>query len=288
MLGVRLRRLREAAAVTPQRAALVIRGSESKISRIELGRHAARETDVIDLLDCYRVSGQAERDYLLALASQALAVPWWQRFADLLPPWFSAYLGLEEAADSIVSFDAFFVPGLLQTEDYAAWLALLRDLVPPASSRLRDREPVDFTDPATAARFGELRAQRIDRFAERGGRLCCVIDEAALLRSARDSQMRRAQLSYLLEAADDPRVTVRIRMLTAGPPMTPLGFSLLRFSDPLLPDVIYAEHLTGASYLDRPADVTRYAGKLNQMIKSSARADQTPAIIERLLPKQVS
>ena len=272
--------------MTPQRAALAIHCSGSKISRIELGRHAARETDVIDLLDCYQVSDEAERDRLLALASRALAVPWWQQYADLLPPWFSTYLGLEEAAGSVVSYDTHFVPGLLQTEEYAAWLALLRDFDPPASDWLRDREPVDFTDPATVARFGDLRAQRIARFTAGGGRLCCVIDEAVLRRSARDPHMRRAQLSYLLEAASDPRVTVRIRILTSGPPITPVGFSLMRFGQHLLPDVVFTEHLTSATYLDRPADVTRYASKLDRLLKSSAPAAQTPAIVERLLLRQ--
>ena len=286
VLGTRLRQLRETAAVTPQQAASAIKGSDSKISRIELGRHAPRETDVVDLLDCYRVSEEAERDRLLALASRALTVPWWQRFADLLPPWFSTYLGLEEAAVSIVSYDTHFVPGLLQTEEYAAWLALLRDFDPPASSWLRDREPVDFTDPATVARFGDLRAQRVARFTAGGGRLSCVIDEAVLRRSARDPQMRQAQLSYLIEAASDPRVTVSIRPLTAGPPVTPVGFSLLRFADPLLPDVIYTEHLTSGSYLDRPADVARYAAKLDRLVSSSLPASQTLAIVGRLLLRQ--
>jgi Domain of unknown function (DUF5753)/Helix-turn-helix domain len=283
VLGARLRQLREAAAVGPQPAALAIRGSHSKISRIELGRHAARETDVVDLLDRYQVSDQAERDHLLGLASRALAVPWWQRFADLLPPWYSMYLGLEEAAASIVSYDLHFVPGLLQTADYATELALLRDFDPPVSSWLRDREPIDLTDPVTLDRFGELHAQRLVRFAAGAGRMCCVIDEAALRRSASTPQRRRAQLSYLLEAASNPRVTVRIRPLTAGPPVAPVGFSLLRFSDALLADVVYVDHLTGASYLDRPADVTRYAAKLDRMGRSSPPAEQTPAIIERML-----
>ncbi len=272
--------------MTPQQAALTIRGSESKISRIELGRHGARETDVADLLDRYLVGDEAERDHLLALASQALAVPWWQRFCDLLQPWCGHYLGLEEAACSIVSYDVHFVPGLLQTKDYAAWLALLRNFHPPASSKLSDQEPVDYANPDTLTRLGELRALRISRFAAGGGRLCCVVDEAALVwlvRSAAAPRVRRAQLDYLAQVASDPRVTVRIRRLTAGPPATPVSFSLMRFADPLLPDAIHSEHLTGASYLERPADVTRHAAKLDRLLNSSAPAEQTPAIIGRLL-----
>ncbi len=296
VLGARLRRLRETAAVTPQRAARVIRGSDSKISRIELGRHAARETDVIDLLNCYQVTDQAERDDLLALASRALTVPWWQRFADLLPPWFSTYLGLEESADSIISYDTHFFPGLLQTAEYAAWLALLRDFRPPAhwprDSDPGDSDPGDLTDPDTLSRFGELQAQRLARFAagraNSGQEICCVVDQAVLLRSARDPGMRRAQLGYVLQAASEHRISVRIRLLTAGPPITPVGFSLLRFAEPLLPDVVYTESLTSATYLDRPADVTRYASKLDRLLRTSAPAEQTPEIIGQLLRRQAS
>jgi transcriptional regulator with XRE-family HTH domain len=112
-LGATLRRLREARGITAQQAAEAIRGSDSKISRIELGRHAAREIDVSDLLTLYGVIDPAERESLLMLASQALAQPWWHRHADILPPWFQAYLGIEEAAESVQSYDTHFVPGLL-------------------------------------------------------------------------------------------------------------------------------------------------------------------------------
>src|SRR6266481_4455286 len=98
-LGGTLRRLRESRSITAQEAAKAIRGSDSKISRIELGRHAAREIDVNDLLALYGVTGP-EREALLALASQALAPAWWQRHAEVLPGWFQTYLGYEEAAES--------------------------------------------------------------------------------------------------------------------------------------------------------------------------------------------
>jgi transcriptional regulator with XRE-family HTH domain len=272
ILGSKLRQLREASGLTPQQAAKAIRGSDSKISRIELGRHAAKEIDVVDLLNCYGIANRAQREQLLALASLATAPPWWQPFAEILPTWFSVYVGLEEGAEFVACYDTHFFPGLLQTEDYAAWLALLRD-----------PDPVAAADPVIAAGLREMRAERVTRFTAGGGQLCCVIDEAVLRRSARDPQMRRAQLTHLLEAASRPGVTVRIRTLAAGPPITPVGFSLLRFADPLLPDVVYTEQLTSASYFDRPADVSRYAEKMKQLLNSSTPAQGTAAIIERIL-----
>src|ERR1039457_390697 len=109
LLGTQLRRLRESRGITAHEAARAIRGSESKISRIELGRNAVREVDIADLLSLYGITDTTEREQLLTLASQAN-----------LPGWFQAYIGLEESAESIRSYDAQFIPGLLQTEDYAA------------------------------------------------------------------------------------------------------------------------------------------------------------------------
>ena len=120
LLGTQLRRLREGRGITAHEAALAIRGSESKISRIELGRNAVREVDIADLLNLYGITDSAEREQLLTLASQANRQGWWHRYQDVLPAWFQSYIGLEESAESIRSFDTQFVPGLLQTEDYSA------------------------------------------------------------------------------------------------------------------------------------------------------------------------
>jgi transcriptional regulator with XRE-family HTH domain len=265
-LGVKLRRLRESRGITAQQAAKAIRASDSKISRIELGRHAAREIDVSDLLTLYGVTDRDEREALLSLASQALAPPWWQRDSDVLPPWFQAYLGLEEAAASVHSYDTHFVPGLLQTSAYAAGL-LAR---------------ANFTADE-AARLLQVRAERAERFAAAGWRLDAVIDEAVLRRPVGTATDFAAQLERLRDAAGWPGVTVRIRALAAGAPLSPAGFTILRFADSELPDAVYTEQLTSASYVDRPADVARYAGAMESLRQSSRPAAQTAAIIDAVL-----
>ncbi|HEX7992521.1 MAG TPA: helix-turn-helix transcriptional regulator [Streptosporangiaceae bacterium] len=265
-LGATLRRLREARGITAQRAAEAIRASDSKISRIELGRHGAREIDVSDLLTLYGVTDTAEREQLLQLASDALARPWWRGHADILPVWFQTYLGLEEAAETLQSYDTHFVPGLLQTADYAA--ALL----------------ADFTK-AEIARFLNLRSQRTGRFAAGGGRLAAVIDEAVLRRPVGGKDVFAAQLEYLAEAARRRAVTIRIRPFTAGAPPCPSGFTILRFADETLPDAVYTEQLTSASYVDRPADVSRYAAMMELLVSTSKPASQTAAMIEDALAR---
>lgn len=265
-LGARLRRLRESRGITAQQAAEAIRGSESKISRIELGRHAAREIDVDDLLTFYGVTDPAEREALLTLASQASVPAWWHGYADVLPTWFQAYLGLEEAADSIASYDAGFMPGLLQTDDYAAGLLILGGFAAPELGRLM-----------------AARGERLRRYAASGWRLTAVVDEAVLHRPVSSPQILRAQLEHLRDAALRPGITVRVRPLAAGAAAAPASFTILRFADSELPDVVYSEQLTSASYLDRPADVSRYAAAMDQLSGSSLPAEHTAGIIGAVL-----
>jgi len=265
-LGTQLRRLREARGVTAQHAAKAIRGSESKISRIELGRHAAREVDVDDLLTLYGVTDPARREALLALASQASAPAWWRSHSDILPSWYRTYLGLEEAADVVLGYDSHFMPGLLQTDDYAAGLLAIGGLTASERDRLM-----------------QVRAERIRRFAARGWRLLAVIDESVLHRPVSSQQVLRAQLAELADASRRPGIAVQIRPLAAGAPTTPVGFTILRFADPELADVVYTEQLTSASYLDRPADVSRYAMALDQMSSGCPPAERTADTITAVL-----
>jgi transcriptional regulator with XRE-family HTH domain len=272
ILGSRLRQIRESGGISVRQAAAAIGGSSAKISRIELGRHPARETDVVDLLNCYNVTARAQRDELLELASAATAPRWWQRFTDLVPPSFLTYLALEEAAESIQCYDDCFMPGLLQSGEYAACVAALRD-----------PEPAFAADDTALRRLAELRAERVGRFTASGAQLMCVIDEAVLHRDLRSPKLRQDQLRHLRKAAERPNVTVRIRPLKAGPPTAPAGFSIMRFASPLLPDVGYAEQLTGPTCVDQPADVNHYRLRMRQLLDSSAPAERTAAIIDQML-----
>jgi len=100
-LGAKLRALREARGITREAAGHRIRGSESKISRMELGRVSFKERDVVDLLRLYGVTDPAEVEPLLALTKEANAPGWWQPYNEQYPTWFQNYLGLEEASTLI-------------------------------------------------------------------------------------------------------------------------------------------------------------------------------------------
>ncbi|GIE49004.1 transcriptional regulator [Amorphoplanes nipponensis] len=243
-LGVRLRRLRQARGISRETAGWEIRGSESKISRMELGRVPFKERDVADLLALYGV-GEPESTALLNLARRANAPAWWRQFGEVVPPWYLSYLGLEEAASLIRSYEAHFVPSLLQTPDYAR--AVLRRAHAAASA-------------AEIERRIELRRNR-QRVLTRPDppQFWAVLDEAVLRREIGGREVMRAQVRALLEAAELPHVRLQVARFHQGT-AAPAGFpfAIMRFAEPELSDVVYVEQLTGALYLDKPADVEHY------------------------------
>ncbi|HEY3956442.1 MAG TPA: helix-turn-helix transcriptional regulator [Streptosporangiaceae bacterium] len=266
LLGSQLRRLREGRGISAQAAARAIRGSESKISRIELGRNAVREIDVADLLALYGVTDPEEREQLLTLASQANRPGWWYRFNDILPSWFQAYIGLEEAAESIRTYEAQFLPGLLQTEGYAAAVLALGDI------------PADEME-----RYVMLRKQRQRRFAAGELRLWAVVDEDTLRRPVGDPQALREQLSYLLQACQSRNLVLQIIPRGVGGHAAPSGFSILRFGDPEMPDIVYVEQLTSALYLDKRPEVDRYLLAMERMSIVATEPRASTQVIKGIL-----
>jgi transcriptional regulator with XRE-family HTH domain len=266
LLGSQLRRLREGRGISAQDAARAIRGSESKISRIELGRNAVREIDVADLLTLYGVTDPEEREQLLTLASQANRPGWWYRYNDILPSWFQAYIGLEEAAASIRVYEPQFIPGLLQTEDYAAAVLALGDI--PA---------------VETERHVILRKERQRRFASGELRLWAILDEEALRRPIAGPAVMRDQLSSLLKASESSNLTLQVTRRGTGGHLAPSGFSILRFADPTMQDIVYVEQLTSALYLDKRQEVDRYLLAMERMSFVSAQPRESAELLRSIL-----
>jgi hypothetical protein len=267
MLGAHLRRLREESGISRSDAGWAIRGSESKISRLELGRVGFKVRDVDDLLTLYKLDDPEQRERLLTLAREANNPGWWQRYDDLTPIWFHSYLGLEMAADLIRTFELQFVPGLLQTPEYArAVVQLGRDRPLPESE-------VD--------RLVTLRMSRqVVLTRKRPARLWAVIDEAVLRRPIGGTAVFRAQLVHLLEASRRHNVTLQIIPFDEGGyPATGGAFSLLRFNESDLPDVVYIEHLTSAVYLDKREDLDMYVVTMDALAVAAGLPRATERII---------
>ncbi|MDX3096336.1 helix-turn-helix transcriptional regulator [Streptomyces sp. ME01-24h] len=256
LLGSQLRRLREAQGITREAAGYSIRASESKISRMELGRVSFKERDVADLLTLYGITDDFERTALLGLVREANVAGWWHGFGDVLPAWFQTYVGLEESASDIRSFETQFVHGLLQADDYSR--AVIELGHPNASADEVERRIV-------------LRQRRQKLLtSEHAPRITAVMDEAVVLRGFGGRQVMRAQLAHLVEVSQQPHVTVQLLPLaftgySAGASGT---FTQLTFPEPDVSDVVYVEQLTGAMYIDKREEVDQY-----RVVMARLRAD---------------
>lgn len=272
LLGAQLRRLREASGITREDAGYTIRASESKISRLELGRVSFKERDVVDLLSLYGVDDPAEREALLSLAREANAPGWWHTYSDVLPSWFQVYIGLEGAASLIRTYEVQFVPGLLQTPDYARAVA----------SRGEPGIPAEEVERRVSLRM--TRQRLLARSNPAPARLWAVVDEAALRRPIGGPEVMRAQIEHMIAATKQPNITLQVMPFRFGGHAGEGGaFSILRFPEPDLPDVVYIEQLTSALYLDKREDVDQYMDAMERLCVEAETPDKTTTMLKKIL-----
>ncbi|MGW2445338.1 helix-turn-helix domain-containing protein [Streptomyces sp. NPDC001675] len=267
VLGKRLQELREAAGFSREEAARVLRVASATVRRMEMAEVALKIPYVQVLLATYGAPGE-EQAAFVRLAEEANQPGWWQRFHDVLPDWFSLYVSLEGAARIVRSYEPHFVPGLLQTEAYAR--AVLQ------------AGTIGQTGPETMERHVSLRMAR-QRLLERADppHLWVIMDETVLRRPVSvDAAVMRDQLDRLLQYADRDRVTLQLAEFAAGPhPGTYAPFTLFRFAEPELPDMVFTEYLTGALYLDSRQEISTHLEVLDHMTARASSARRTRQLL---------
>ncbi|MEU7890544.1 helix-turn-helix transcriptional regulator [Microbispora bryophytorum] len=270
LLGSQLRKLRESRSISRDQAGQCIRASESKISRMELGRVGFKERDVVDLLALYGVEDEETRDVVMNLVERANEPGWWHRFNDLLPSWFQAYVGLEEAAERIRTYEVQFVPGLLQTKEYAR-AVIMAGAVGAV--------------PEEIARRVDLRLERQSILdGENSPKFWAVIDEAALRRPIGGVEVMRGQIQHLIDLMNQPNVTIQVIPFSYGGHAAEGGaFSILRFGDPDLPDIVYVEQLASALYLDKREEVDRYSEVMERLCAVSTTPTETVDLLRQIM-----
>ncbi|MGL4175219.1 MAG: helix-turn-helix domain-containing protein [Dermatophilaceae bacterium] len=269
MIGARLRRLREARGLSREEAGYVIRSSESKMSRLESGRVAFKERDVSDLLVLYGVADPEQREAFLDVVRDANRPGWWREYDDVLPGWFNTYVGLEEATVRIRGYETGLIPGLLQTEEYAR--AVLAAAQPPPTGQHLER----------AVSLRMTRQKILTR--EDPPHVWFVLDEAALHRTVGDAETRMTQLRHLATVADSGQAVIQVLPLSARIHLATGGsFTILRFQDADLPDVVYIEQLISAHYLDKPQHVDRYTEVMDHLTTNALDPERTLQLLDDL------
>lgn len=267
ILGSQLRRLREEAGITRQQAGYNIRGSESKISRLELGRVGFKERDVTDLLTMYGVEDATERQTFLDMVKQSNEPGWWRRFGDTMPNWFTDLVGLEEAAARIQIWEPLYVSGLLQIEPYA------RAIFSHGRPEMAD-ERVD--------QLVALRMRRQKMFSRPDApRVWMVLDESVLHRPIGGMKVLKQQIEYLLEMSALPHVSVQVLPYSRSGLSAEHAFSLLRFGEPELPNIAYVEYLTGAHYIEKREEIEKYSRALDMLAVDAETPERSRSMLAK-------
>jgi transcriptional regulator with XRE-family HTH domain len=269
-LGMELRALRETAGLNSQQAAEELGCSQSKISRVENGKSPVSTRDVRDLLSLYGVSDEEQRERLLGLARESRQRGWWAEFGAWLPSGFDTYAGMEAATASVRAYQAQLVHGLLQTEDYAR--AVLRAL------RVEDtRETVE-----KLVEFRMARQAQLTR-AENPLRLWVIFEEEVLKRPVGGLAIMQAQLQHILEAAEEPTITIQVLPTARGAHAGLDGsFSIFEFPDPGDPDVAYAGGPVGTVFVEKIEDVKRFAMRFDHLRAAALDIGESAELISRV------
>ncbi|ARF81304.1 hypothetical protein HS99_0019775 [Kitasatospora aureofaciens] len=246
MLGAELRRIREGLNLRVDDVAARLGWHQSKVSRLENGRHGVKANEVGILLDVYEISDPETREALATLAREGKRRVWWQPYSDVISQRYASFISFEAEAVAIRNFESSLIPGLLQTADYAR--AVTRKLQPEGTTE----EVNALVDVRLARQNAALRR-------EEPLKLWAIVDEAALRRVVGNKAIMAKQLQQLIAASREPNVTLQVVPFDAGAHPGVLGsFVIMEFPVRNDLDVVYTEALTSSLYLERDDDVTAY------------------------------
>jgi len=264
-----LRRLREEAGLTHAKVASRLEWSASKVSRIETGQSRVQTGDVRDLLDVYGITDETTCEALVQLAREARRRGWWTRYTDVLGS--GTYVGLEAEAATLHTFEAQFIPGLLQTEDYAS--AIIR------AGQVRP-------DPETLERRLAARLARQEILSRSDPpEIWAVLDEPVVSRPVGGPDIMRAQLQHLIELSTLPNtpLTLQVLPLSAGAHPGMNGpFVILTFHSPTDPPMVYLETATDGLYIEEPSDIERYNLMFSHLVARALGPDESRTMITGL------
>ncbi|WP_328780126.1 helix-turn-helix domain-containing protein [Streptomyces canus] len=270
-LGDELRRLRERAGLTTVQAADALDCTKGKISRIENGRVAVRLPDLMAMLQSYKVSDTELRERLTGLARKAnrrRRQGWWNQYSSVLADTYRDYIALETMADSVRTFQAQLVPGLLQTPEYIRAVTV--------ASR-------QWETGAEIERFVQVRLARQQRLTgEASLNLWAVLSEAVLLQKVGGPQVMAAQLQHLLDMSEQPNVTIQVLPFSRGAHASMFGpYVVLGFPEEGALDVVLADNPTGSTWLEREAEVAPYRALFDAARTSALSPVESRILIHR-------
>jgi transcriptional regulator with XRE-family HTH domain len=245
-LAAELRRLRAAAELTREEVTERTGINEATLYRLEVAKARPQGRTLVALLDLYGVSDESHRTELQALAKQSDEQSWLQSFPPELPEAYATYISFEGEASSLLNYECLYIPGLLQTEDYAR-AALQRGMPDATKDEVARQVEARMSRQAVLTREPPLR-------------LWAIVDEAALHRPVGGIKVMQAQLEHLASCAELSQVTLQaLPYAVGGHPGMPGSFAILKFPDAGAGDVVYIETQASTLFLESDPDLERFA-----------------------------
>jgi transcriptional regulator with XRE-family HTH domain len=267
-LAAELRTLRASAGLTRDEVVERTGINVATLYRIEHAKVRPQTRTLRTLLDLYGVDQENQAE-LVALLRDARQRGWLHAYQSDLPEQYTTYIGFEGEARSVWNYESLFIPGLLQTEDYAR--AVIGAGLPGA--RREDIEP-----------RVEVRMQRQDVLRnENPLELWAIVDEAALRRQAGGPAVMQAQLRHLLDAVELPNITLQVIPFSVGAHAgMPGSFVFMQFAEATIPYVIYLDSMAGDLFLEAEADVRRYRLAFEHLRAVAVSPDESRALVTAL------
>ncbi|MFD5899546.1 helix-turn-helix domain-containing protein [Streptomyces sp. NPDC060366] len=266
-LAIELRKLRDESGMTCNQVGKELDWSGSKVNRMETGQGRVQPSDVEALCRFYGTSDEL-RELLKGLAKESKIKGWWHAHGDAVPSWFSVYVGLEQAASNLHTYQGEFIPGLLQTPEYAT-----------ALSRVTPDQDHD-----EIPRQVDVRMRRQQLLSEsKAPDFWAVIHQSALMHVIGGRQVMAGQLERMLDIGQQRNVTVQVLPYDAGAYPTTGPFTVLGFPEQEDPDVVYREGLTDSVYLELPADVRIYTKAFDHFRALALSPQRSAALIRSAL-----
>ena len=267
-LGMRLREFRTAKGLTVEDVANELLCSPTKVSRAETGARRATLRDVRDLCRIYGVDSETSAE-LMELAREARQPGWWTKYDDLK---IATYIGMEQAATAITAFGMYYVPALLQTEDYAR--AIIKGIAPKIEE--------DILGQRVEARM--MRQKLL--FQPKPPRYRVLVDEAVLHRQVGGPAVMKAQLDKILSLIREERAAAQVLPYEVGAyGAVDSNFVYLEFADTKLPDLVFVEGLVSQLYLERPDELARYREALEYLRDEALNPRDSAKRIEEIRDK---
>jgi transcriptional regulator with XRE-family HTH domain len=270
-LAAELRRLRNAADLTREDVSGRTGINNATLYRIETARARPQMRTLTTLLTLYEVD-QEQREYLTDLCREAATLGWLRPYHSELPEEYTAYISFEDEAQGVRNYGSLFIPGLLQTEDYAR--AVVGGVQP------------SMTDDVLEGRVRARMERRSVLTKATPLKLWAVLDEAALRRVVGGPDVMHSQLEHLLSMSKTPNVTFQVIPFSAGAhPGMPGQFVLMDFADPLDADLIYIDSMAGDLFLESEVEIARYRTMFENLVAIALSPNDSAALVAEIASK---